>query len=121
MRSCSGSAWAPGSSGTRPLTVTRPSASSPSAARRDAIPACARILLSRIVVSGRLLVLGPGLGQLGGRGLRELGHDQLAFHLRQVVEIAQPEGDQELARGLVEERAPRRLLASRDADHPPLE
>src|SRR5512146_1881655 len=121
MRSVSGSAWAPGSSRTCPLTATRPSASSDSAARRDAIPAWARILLRRIGGSGDLLLLGPGLGELLGGGHRELGYDQLAFHLGQVAQVAQAEGHQELAGGLVEERPAGRLLAPRDADHPALE
>src|SRR5689334_21535614 len=121
MRSVSGSAWAPGSSRTCPLTVTRPAASSDSAARRDAIPAWARILLRRIGGSGDLLLIRPGIGELRGGGLRELEHDQLALDLGQVAEIAQAEGDQELPGGLVEEGATGRFLAARDADHAALE
>src|SRR5260370_34067366 len=107
MRSTSGSAWAPGSSRTCPLTVTRPSASSDSAARRDAIPAWARILLRRIGGSGDLL-LRPGLAVLRGGVLRAPRHDQLALHPGQIAEVAQADGDHELARGLADVLAPQR-------------
>src|SRR5262249_20039940 len=89
--------------------ATRPSAMSRSAPRRLLSPACARILLSLSFAIGR------------DRLRRELGNHELALDLRQVGGIAQAERDEELARRLVHERPAGRLLASRDADEPPLE
>ena len=108
MTSRSGSAWAPGSTRTRPLTVTRPAARKASAPRRELSPAWARILLRRIGGSRQLLVQ-LALGGIPGRG--RLRDDQLALRLGQVGEVAQPEGDEEIARGLVEEGPARRVLA----------
>src|SRR3990172_5117662 len=103
----SGSAVAPWVVTVWPLTVTRPSAISRSLARREASPASARILLSRFSTDddGRWLALG---------GRRRPG--QIPLRLGQLGEIAEPEGDQELARGLVEERTPRGVLAPCDPD-----
>src|SRR5690242_21779409 len=80
-----------------------------SAPRRLLSPACARILLSLRFAIGRR------------RLRRELRNHQLALDLRQVARIAQPEGDEELAGRLVDERPARRLLAPSDADQPALE
>src|SRR5215468_9920758 len=120
MTSWSGSACAPGSLRIAPLTRTRPAPRNSSARRRDASPAWARILLRRIDGSGRLLDVARGLL---GRGLRriELGDRQLSLDLRQVAEIAQAERHQELARGLVQERAAGGFLPPADADEPALE
>src|SRR5216117_1590383 len=107
MRSTSRSARVARLRVTTPLTATWPSAISASAPRRDVSPAWARILLSLSFV-----MLGHG-GQLG--------HAELALDLRQVVEVAQAERDEELARGLEEVRPPRSVLAARDPDETPLE
>src|SRR5262249_28301073 len=77
-----------------------------SAPRRDVRPAWARTLLSLSVA-------------IGGDG--NLRNDQLALHLRQVVEVTQAEGDEEVAGSLVQERPARRILAAGDANEPPLE
>src|SRR5262245_20627211 len=106
MRSVAGSASVPTSRTTAPLTATRPAAMSSSALRRDVSPAWARILFSLSVA-------------IGGDG--HVRHDQLALDLRQIGQVAQPEGNEELTRGLVEERAARRFLAAGDADESPLE
>src|SRR5687767_2951386 len=106
--STSGSARVARSRVTTPFTVTWPSAMSWSAPRRLLSPACARILLS----------LSFGMLSFGGR---HHGNDQLALDLRQVADVAQAEGDEELARRLVHERASRRLLAAGDAHQPALE
>src|SRR5688572_26043387 len=90
---------------TTPLTLTWPSAMRRSAPRRLLSPACARILLS---LSFGMLPFGP----------RHDRNDQLPLDLRQVAGVAQAKGDQELARGLVDERPAGRLLAARDADEP---
>src|SRR6185503_3943823 len=118
ITSRSGSACAPGSRRTVPLTVTRPSARRVSAPRRELSPAWARILLRRIGGTGQLLgELALRLAFRHGR----LGDDQLAVGLGQIGDVAQPEGDQDLAGGLVEERAARRVLAAGDADEAALE
>src|SRR5262249_8021722 len=131
-----GSATVAGDRVTTPFTATRPAKTSSSPPRREVSPAWARILFSlsfampgsalalrRRVPRPRALscpVLGVRLGRPGGR-LREVGKDQLTLDLRQVVEVSQPERDQELARGLEEERPSRRLLAACDADEAPLQ
>src|SRR5438034_5776488 len=46
----------------------------------------------------------------------QLRHLELALDLRQVAEVAQPEGDEELARGLEEVRPPRGVLAARRSE-----
>src|SRR5688572_25911341 len=118
MASTSGSARVPGSRVTAPLTATRPSRIRRSPPRLEVSPACARILLSlSFAMLGRD---GLGLRRVPFRR-RQLGNHQLALDLRQVAEVAQAEGHEELARRLVDERAPGRLLASRDADEAPLE
>src|SRR5687768_13982578 len=97
--STSGSARVARSRVTTPLTVTWPSAMRRSAPRRLLSPACARILLS---LSFGMLSFGP----------RHDRNDQLPLDLGQVAGVAQAEGDQELARCFVDERAPGRLLAA---------
>src|SRR5688572_9568656 len=106
--STSGSASVARSRVTTPLTLTWPSAMSRSAPRRLLSPACARILLS---LSFDMLPFGR----------RQHRDGQLALDPGQVAELAQTEGDQELARRLVHERAARRLLVTGDAHEPPLE
>src|SRR2546423_9833718 len=106
--STSGSASVARSRVTTPLTLTWPSAMRRSAPRRLLSPACARILLS---LSFGMLSLGP----------RHHRDDQLALDLGQVADVTQAEGDQELARRLVHERAPGRFLATGDADEPAFE
>src|SRR6185436_18587741 len=113
MRSASGSARVESSRVTTPLMATRPSSTRRSAPRRELSPAWARILLS--------LSLAMALAadhRLGGAEVRD---HQIAVHLGQVTDIAQPEGDEELARRLVEEGPARRLLASGHADEASLE
>src|SRR5687767_9920887 len=113
MASTSGSARVPGSRVTAPLTATRPSRIRRSPPRLEVSPACARILLSlSFAMLGR-----DSRGRRWGIAFRrrQLGNHELALDLRQVAEVAQPEGHEELARRLVDERAPGRLLASRDA------
>src|SRR5438552_18792933 len=107
VRSTAGSARMARFRVTTPMTATWPSAIRPPAPRRDVRPACARILLSL------------SFAMLGHGG--QLRHLELALDLRQVAEVAQPEGDEELARGLEEVRPPRGVLAARDADEAPLE
>src|SRR5499427_4077033 len=118
MRSTAGSAWAPGSRRTTPLTVTRPAARSASAPRRELSPAWARILLRRIGGRSALRDAHDGITvDVSGR----LGDRELALDLGQVGEVAQAEGDEEVARGLVEEGPAWRVLATGDADHPAVE
>ena len=52
---------------------------------------------------------------------RQLRDDQLALDLRQVTDVPQPEGDQDLARRLEEIRPTGRFFPPGDADEPPLE
>src|SRR5262249_26029463 len=113
MTSVSGSARVESSRVTTPLMATRPSRTRRSAPRRELSPAWARILLS--------LSLAMALAADHRLGRAEVGNDQLAVHPRQVADVTQAEGDQELARRLVEEGPPRRLLAAGHADEPALE
>jgi hypothetical protein len=73
-----GSACAPGSSTTRPLTATRPAAISRSAPRREATPASARILCTRILLRRQAL---------GQRDERAHRHARPAFALLSLVLI----------------------------------
>src|SRR5688572_6054854 len=106
--SVSGSARVARSRVTTPLTLTWPSAMRRSAPRRLLSPAWARILFS---LSFGMLAFRP----------RHHRNDQLALDPGQIAGVAQAEGDQELARRLVDERTPRRLLAAGDANEPALE
>src|SRR5258706_13617825 len=119
MMSRAGSASVASSRTTVPLMATRPSVMRRSAPRRDVSPAWARTLFSL-----SLDMLGALSRRLAGRGTRgvaaEVGQDQLALDLRQIVQVAQPEGDEEFSRRLVEEGAARRFLPSRDAHEPAL-
>src|SRR5438128_635591 len=91
---------------TSPLTATRPSRMGRSAPRRDVSPAWARILFSLSLAIG------------ADAHLRD---HQLAFHLREIVEVAQAERHEKLAGRLVEERPSRRFLAPGDAHQPAVE
>src|SRR2546421_6333348 len=86
--------------------ATRPSVMRRSAPRRDVSPACARTLFS--------------LSLDMFDALSQLGNHELAVHLGQVGKVPEAEGDQELARRLVEERPAGRLLAARDPHEPAL-
>src|SRR5262249_39672358 len=118
IRSRSGSACAPGSRRTSPFTVTRPEARSASAPRRDVRPARFRILLRRIGGSGQLVRARGTFSLRGDFGFRD---DELAFDLGKVAQVAKPERDEKLARGLVQKRASRRVSPAGDPDHPPLQ
>src|SRR6266403_5162666 len=107
MASSSGSARVAGLCVTTPLTATWPSTIRRSPPRREVSPACARILLSL-----SFTMLGDG---------RQLRDDQLPLDLRQVADVPQPEGDQELARRLEEIGPARRFLPAGDAHESPLE
>src|SRR5215510_5781694 len=107
MASSSGSARVAGLRVTTPLTATWPSTIRRSPPRREVSPACARILLSL-----SFTMLGDG---------RQLRDDQLALDLRQVTDVTQTEGDEELARRLEEIGPPRRFFPPGDADETPLE
>src|SRR6185436_5680794 len=113
MMSASGSARVESSRVTTPLMATRPSRTRRSAPRRELSPAWARILLS--------LSLAMALAADDRLGGAEVGDHQLAVHPGQIADVAQAEGDQELARRLVQEGAARRLLATGHADEPALE
>src|SRR5262245_61900562 len=113
MTSVSGSASVESSRVTTPLMATRPSRTRRSAPRRELSPAWARILLS--------LSLAMALAADDCLGRAQVGDHQLAVHARQVADIAQTEGDEELARRLVEERPTGRILAAGHADEPSLE
>ena len=76
ITSRAGSACAPGSATTRPLTATRPAAINRSAPRREATPASARILCTRI------LLCRQALGQRDERAHR---HTRPAFALLALV------------------------------------
>src|SRR5256885_17259549 len=99
MASVAGSAWAPGSRRTTPLMVTRPAWRSASAPRRDASPACARILLTRM--GGRSILpafaLARGRGRVGGA----FRNHEITLHFRQAGPVPQAGSEQELARRLV--------------------
>ena len=71
-----GSACAPGSATTRPLTATRPAAINRSAPRREATPASARILCTRILLRRQAL---------GQRDERAHRHTRPAFALLALV------------------------------------
>src|SRR5437667_6429982 len=120
MMSRAGSASVASSRTTVPLMATRPSLMRRSAPRRDVSPAWARTLFSLSL--GMLGALSRRLAARGrARGVAaEVGQDQLALDLRQIVQVAQPEGDEEFSRRLVEEGAARRFLPSGDAHEPPL-
>src|SRR5438874_5502822 len=107
MRSLCGSARVAWLLVTTPLTATWPSAMRRSPPRRDVSPACARILLSL------------SFAMLGDGG--ELRHDELALDSGQLAEVAQTEGDEELAGRLEEVGPPGGVLAAGDADQAPLE
>src|SRR5262245_33959736 len=113
MTSLSGSARVESSRVTTPLMATRPSRTSRSAPRRELSPAWARILLS--------LSLAMALAADDRLGRTEVGNHELAVHARQVADVTQPEGDQELAGRLVEEGPARRFLAAGHPDEAPLE
>src|SRR5437660_6605700 len=107
MASSSGSARVAGLRVTAPLTATWPSTIRRSPPRREVSPAWARILLSL-----SLAMLGDGC---------QLRNHQLPLDLRQIADVPQPEGDQELARGLEQVGPARRFLPAGDAHESPLE
>src|SRR5262245_30047611 len=113
MMSVSGSARVESSRVTTPLMATRPSRTRRSAPRRELSPACARIWLSLS------LAVAHAAGNCLGRA--QIGNQQLTVDARQVGDVAQTEGDEELARRLVEERPTGRVLASGHADEASLE
>src|SRR5262245_53820864 len=119
MTSTSGSARVPGSRVATPLTATRPSRIRRSPPRRDARPAWARILFSRSFAIGSLRGVDLAIPRLRVRA--EVGQREVALHAGEILEVAQAEGHEELARCLEEKWAPGCLLAAGDADQAPLE
>src|SRR2546430_4564913 len=121
----SGSAWAPGSRRTSPLTAMRPAARIASAPRRDASPAWARILLRRVGASVALRGRGQPRLRVPVSVLpalsRRLRDDQLALDPRQIAHVAQPEGHEEVSRGLVQVGPPPGPLAPGDPNHAPVQ
>src|SRR5262245_55306930 len=113
MTSVSGSARVESSRVTTPLMATRPARTRRSAPRRGLSPAWARIWLSPS--------LAMALAADDRLGRAEVGNHQLAVHPREIADVTQAEGDQELARRLVEEGPARRFLAAGHANEAPLQ
>src|SRR5262249_31928338 len=105
--------WGGGGGATARLRPAGPWKTGRSPPRRELSPAWARILLS--------LSLAMALAADDCLGRAQVGNHQLAVHARQVADVAQTKGDEELARRLVEERPTGCVLAAGHADEPSFE